>query len=75
MSLFRRLRGAILRLALARGPAGATGAILAAAALALLAFDFGWESALTDGLSLVLGATGVALIVMAVSGRKPDWIE
>jgi hypothetical protein len=69
------VRGALLRLALARSAAALTGAILATAALALVGFDFTWENAFTDGLSLVLGATGVALIVMAASGRKPDWIE
>jgi hypothetical protein len=30
-----------------------------------------WE----DGTSLVLGATGAALIWTAVGGQKPDWVD
>jgi hypothetical protein len=28
-----------------------------------------------EGLSLVLGATGLALLWSGVSGGKPDWVE
>ena len=38
----------------------ATGAVLVASFLGLLIVDFAWESWLTDGVGLVVGATGAA---------------
>ena len=51
------------------------GAALAAPGAALLLNDFPWESRATDGLALVLLATGVALAWAGLTGRRPDWIE
>ncbi len=71
----RRLRGAVLRLALSRSAAFASGLLLLLPATAVAAADYPWESWLTDGFSLAGLATGVALIVTALGGRRPDWIE
>ena len=71
----RRLRGSVLRLTRRRraGLAGGLALLLPSAALA--AGDFPWESWLTDGLGLVGLATGAALILVALGGRRPDWID
>ena len=73
--LLRRARGAILRLAQARVAAGVVGAVLVSFSVGLLMGEFSWESWVSDGLGVVLGATGVALFMTAISGRRPDWIE
>jgi hypothetical protein len=65
----------LLRLVLNRPAAVAAGAALAAPGGALLLHDFPWESGATDGLALVLLATGVALAWAGLTGRRPDWIE
>lgn len=72
---YRRARGAVLRLAHARLAATMSGLALAGSSALLLVVDFAWESWFTDGLGLVLGATGVALIAMGLGGRQPDWID
>ena len=41
----------------------------------LRVFEFGWESGVSDGLGLLVGATGVALLLAAIGGRRPDWVE
>ena len=74
-STLRRARGALLRLVLARRGAAAAGAVLVACSLTLLVFDYAWESWLSDGVSLVVGATGAALFLAALGGRRPDWID
>ena len=71
----RRVRGALLRLVLARRGASVSGTVLVGIALWLLAFDFPWETWLSDGFSLLSGATGVALLIAALGGRRPDWID
>ena len=65
----------VLRLVLNRAAAITAGAVLAAPGAALLLHDFPWESGATDGLALVLLATGVALVWAGLTGRRPDWIE
>ena len=71
----RRLRGALLRTVYARRAALAVGVVLVAAALWLWFGDYGWETGLTEGLALVLGATGVAFLVAGIQGRRGDWAE
>lgn len=73
MSRGRRLRGALLRVAMNRRVAIATGAVLSAPAVVLLVYDYAWESGATDGLALLALATGVALIWNGITGRKADW--
>jgi len=72
--LARRARGAILRLVRRRALALAVGLALAAPAawVELAARDAPWW---IEGLSLVAGATGLALIWTAVTGAAPDWVE
>jgi uncharacterized membrane protein len=74
MSL-KRMRGSLLRLVLRRPAAIALGLVLIAPAAWLRLADFPWESPATDGIGLILGATGVAFLVTGVGGRRPDWIE
>ena len=71
----RRTRGALLRLAQARLAAGLVGTLLVAVSAGLLLLEFSWESWLSDGFSLVVGGTGAALLMTAISGRRPDWID
>ena len=73
--LIRRLRGALLRLAFNRLAAFAAGLACAGGAGWLAIVDAPWESWVSDGLGLVAGATGAALILVALGGRRPDWEE
>ncbi len=73
--LIRRLRGALLRLAFNRPAAFVAGLACAGCAVWLAAMDAAWESWASDGLGLVAGATGAALILAALGGRRPDWVE
>ena len=71
---YRRARGALLRLVRRRPLAVAVGAVLAAPAAWL---ELGGRSGAwwVDGLSLVLGATGAALIWTGVVGLRPDYVD
>jgi hypothetical protein len=72
--LLRRARGAVLRLVRRRSLSLTVGLALAAPAAwtqTVGRFDAWW----VEGLSLVAGATGIALIWTAIAGLKPDWIE
>jgi hypothetical protein len=71
----RWFRGALLRLAFNRRTAGVAGILLLAPAVLLMQRDYAWETWATDGVGLILGATGAALLWMAISGRKPDWTD
>jgi hypothetical protein len=71
----KRLRGALLRTVYARRAALAIGVALVAAAAWLWFGDYGSETALTEGLALILGATGVAFVVAGLQGRRGDWAE
>lgn len=51
------------------------GAVLLAPALLLMIGDYAWESWVSDGLALVLGGTGAALVLVGIGGRRPDWID
>lgn len=70
----RRVRGVLLRFVRARWPAVALGAVLLAPAALLWLEQYAWETSYTDGLALVLGATGAALIVAGITGARPDWV-
>jgi hypothetical protein len=70
----RRVRGLVLRLVRRRGLAVVVGTALAAPA-AWLELSGRFESWWIDGLSLVVAATGVALLWAGLTGSKPDWIE
>src|SRR5258706_11699389 len=71
----RRLRGWLIRLVLNRTLSMMLGLILLTPALWLFVGDYKWETPLTDGLELVLGATGAALLIAGIGGRRPDWID
>jgi hypothetical protein len=73
--MLRRLRGFVLRRAYSRRAAIAAGLALVAPAGALWLLDFAWESGLTDGFALILGATGVAFVIAGIQGRSADWVE
>jgi hypothetical protein len=65
----------LLRLALNRRLAVAAGAMLALPGAVLLVNDYAWESGATDGVALVVLATGVALIWSGITGRRSDWYD
>ncbi|HEX2340871.1 MAG TPA: hypothetical protein VHI98_10365 [Vicinamibacterales bacterium] len=71
----KRLRGALLRTVYARRAALTIGVVLVTAAMWLWFGDYGWETGVTEGLALVLGATGVAFVVAGLQGRRGDWAE
>ena len=68
----RRARGFLLRVARRRALAVVLGLALAAPA-AWIEFGGRSEAWWMDGLSLVVGATGVALIWTGLTGARPDW--
>jgi hypothetical protein len=71
----KRVRGSLLRFLLKRPAAIALGLILTMPAVWLLVADLPWETPVTDGLGLIVGATGVAFLLAGLGGRRPDWIE
>jgi len=75
MPHLRRWRGALLRLALRKTMALSVGGACLVPGFLLLAGNYAWESGATDGLALLLVATGMALMWTGLTGRKPDWID
>jgi hypothetical protein len=75
MSRARRLRGLLIRLVLNRPVAIGVGAVLAAPGVLLMLRDYEWESGATDGLGLLLVATGIAIVWAGITGRRADWVE
>lgn len=71
----KRLRGSVLRFALKRPAAITLGLVLLVPSAWLRTQDLPWESPSTDGIGLILGATGVAFLLAGIGGRRPDWIE
>ena len=71
----RRARGALIRLAQRRTPALVAGFVLLAPAMTVAVGDYRWESWVTDGLGLIAGATGAALVLAGLAGRRADWID
>ena len=74
MSRIRRVRGSLLRVALSRPAALASGIVLLVPAIVIARADYRWESWVTDGLGLIGAGTGAALVLTALTGRRPDWI-
>ena len=74
MPLMRRARGALLRLVKRRALSMTIGTVLAVPAvwLELGRLDVPWW---IEGLCLVVGATGLALLWTGLTGPSPDWIE
>ncbi|MBZ5556644.1 MAG: hypothetical protein LAO77_05145 [Acidobacteriia bacterium] len=70
----RRVRGALLRLARRRPMAIIAGLALAAPA-AWLEFGAGIDAWWANGLALVMGATGVALMWTGLTGLRADWVD
>ena len=74
MTPYGRARGALLRLVRRRPIAVVVGVALAGPA-AWLEFSGRYGAWWVDGLSLILAATGLALIWSGVFGVTPDWID
>jgi hypothetical protein len=74
MPVMRRARGAVLRLVRKRRLVAAVGLLMALPA-AWVEWGAGDPSWWLEGLSLVVGATGLALFWTGLTGASPDWIE
>jgi hypothetical protein len=70
----RRLRGLILRLVRRRALAVVVGLALAVPA-AWIEFGGRFAPWWIDGLALVMGATGVAILWTGLTGATADWID
>jgi hypothetical protein len=70
--IMRRARGALLRLIRRRALVLGLGTALVVPALWL---ELRHEAWWVDGLSLVVGATGAALLWTGLVGVRPDWID
>jgi hypothetical protein len=74
MMALGRARGVLLRFVRRRGAAIIAGVVLAAPAIWIEATgraSVWW----IEGLALVAGATGAALIWAGISGARPDWVD
>lgn len=71
----KALRGWLLRLVLNRTASIVLGLALLGPAAWMSLGDYRWETPATDGVGLILGATGAALVLAGASGRRPDWID
>jgi hypothetical protein len=70
----RRLRGLLLRFVRQRPAAIAVGLVLAIPS-AWVEFSGRFSSWWVDGIALVVGATGLALLWTGLTGLSPDWVE
>jgi len=77
MPFLRRARGGLLRLARNRPLAAIVGIafVVPAGWIEFASPRFVADAWWADGLGLVLGATGIALLSTAVTGVAPDWID
>jgi hypothetical protein len=71
----RRVRGWLIRLVLNRAASVVLGLILLVPALWLRFAEYRWETPITDGLGLIVGATGAAILFAGIGGRRPDWVD
>jgi hypothetical protein len=74
MPVTRRARGALLRLVRRRRLSAIVGLALALPA-AWVEFSGGDFPAWAQGLALIGGATGIALLWTGIAGLGPDWID
>jgi hypothetical protein len=74
MSVLRRSRGSLLRFVRHRPLAVLVGLAMAAPA-AYVQFSGRFNAWWIDGLSLVVGATGLALFWTGLTGVSPDWVD
>jgi hypothetical protein len=74
MSVLRRSRGALLRLVRRRRLSILLGLILIVPA-AYIQFGSRFDAWWLEGLSLVAGATGIALFWTGLTGVSPDWVD
>jgi hypothetical protein len=72
--MLKRVRGMLLRLVRARFAAFIVGLTLAGPA-AWAELRGGSNPWWVDGLSLIVGATGVALMWAGLTGARPDWVD
>ena len=70
----RRARGVLLRIVRRRRLTIAVGVMLMVPA-AWLEWSGGSGAWWIDGLGLIIGATGAALLWTGVTGTQPDWID
>jgi hypothetical protein len=70
----RRARGFLLRLVRRRAASILVGLLLAVPA-AWVEFSGRFGAWWVEGLSLVVGATGLAILWTGLTGPSPDWIE
>jgi hypothetical protein len=70
----RRLRGLLLRFVRQRPAAIAAGLVLAIPS-AWIEFSGRFSAWWVDGIALVVGATGLALLWTGLTGLSPDWVE
>jgi hypothetical protein len=70
----RRLRGILLRLVRRRLVAIVVGLALAVPS-AWVEFSGRYGAWWVDGLAVVVGATGLAILWTGVTGASPDWID
>src|SRR5262249_3865795 len=74
MMAWRRARGLVLRFVRRRAIAAAVGAALVAPS-AWIEFSGRASAWWIEGLALVAGATGLALVWTGLTGTSSDWIE
>lgn len=72
--MLRRLRGVLLRFVRRRRLAALVGLALAIPA-AWIEFSGRVDAWWIDGVALVVGATGLALLWTGITGVSPDWVE
>jgi ABC-type transport system involved in cytochrome c biogenesis permease component len=74
MSLLRRSRGALLRVVRQRRLAMILGLVMILPS-AYIQFGRRFDAWWLEGLSLVVGATGLALFWTGLTGVSPDWVD